>query len=41
MKPIAPCPWFDTEGEEAADASTSVFSSSRIVAVTRDGSGAA
>ena len=37
MQGIAPCLWFDTEGEEAARFYTSVFPSSRIVNVTHYG----
>ena len=35
MDRITPCLWFDTQAEEAAQFSTSVFPSSRIVRVTR------
>jgi len=38
MQKITPCLWFDTEGEEAAQFYTSVFSNSRIVETTRYGS---
>ena len=38
MQKIAPCLWFDTEGEEAAQFYTSVFPNSKIVEVTRYGS---
>jgi predicted 3-demethylubiquinone-9 3-methyltransferase (glyoxalase superfamily) len=37
MKPLTPCLWFDTEGEEAATYYTSVFPNSRIVGVSRFG----
>jgi predicted 3-demethylubiquinone-9 3-methyltransferase (glyoxalase superfamily) len=37
MQKIAPCLWFDTEGEEAARFYTSVFPNSRIVDVARYG----
>ena len=37
MREIAPCLWFDTEGEEAATFYTSVFPSSKIVNVTHYG----
>jgi predicted 3-demethylubiquinone-9 3-methyltransferase (glyoxalase superfamily) len=37
MREIAPCLWFDTEGEEAANFYTSVFPNSRIVNVTHYG----
>ena len=37
MREIAPCLWFDTEGEEAATFYTSVFPDSRIVNVTHYG----
>jgi predicted 3-demethylubiquinone-9 3-methyltransferase (glyoxalase superfamily) len=37
MNKIAPCLWFDTEGEEAATFYTSVFPNSRIVDVARYG----
>jgi predicted 3-demethylubiquinone-9 3-methyltransferase (glyoxalase superfamily) len=37
MREIAPCLWFDTEGEEAARFYTSIFPNSRIVNVTRYG----
>ncbi|MGH7507996.1 MAG: VOC family protein [Gemmatimonadales bacterium] len=36
-QPIIPCLWFDTQAEEAARFYTSIFKSSRIVAVTRYG----
>ena len=36
-KTIAPCIWFDTQAEEAADLYTSTFPNSRITAVTRYG----
>jgi predicted 3-demethylubiquinone-9 3-methyltransferase (glyoxalase superfamily) len=35
---IAPCLWFDTRGEEAANFYTSVFEDARVVDVTRYGS---
>jgi len=38
MQKITPCLWFYTEGEEAAQFYTSVFSNSRIVETTRYGS---
>ncbi len=38
MKPITPCLWFDTQGEEAAEFYTSVFPNSKIAAITRYGS---
>ena len=38
MQKITPCLWFDTEGEEASQFYTSVFSNSRIVETTRYGS---
>src|SRR4051794_13399482 len=34
---IAPCLWFDTQGEAAANFYTSVFENSRIVKITRYG----
>ena len=37
MKPITPCLWFDTQGEEAATFYTSVFPDSKIVEVARYG----
>jgi predicted 3-demethylubiquinone-9 3-methyltransferase (glyoxalase superfamily) len=37
MQKIAPCLWFDTEGEEAAEFYTSVFPNSRILEVSRYG----
>ena len=37
MREIAPCLWFDTEGEEAANFYTSVFPDSKIVNVTHYG----
>jgi len=37
MREIAPCLWFDTEGEEAANFYTSVFPDSRVVNVTHYG----
>jgi predicted 3-demethylubiquinone-9 3-methyltransferase (glyoxalase superfamily) len=37
MREVAPCLWFDTEGEVAARFYTSVFPSSRIVNVTHYG----
>ena len=39
MPKITPFLWFDTDGEEAAKFYTSVFPNSRIVEVTRYGSG--
>ena len=38
MQKIAPCLWFDTEGEDAARFYTSVFPNSRVVDVARYGS---
>jgi predicted 3-demethylubiquinone-9 3-methyltransferase (glyoxalase superfamily) len=38
MKPITPCLWFDTEGEDAAKLYTSIIPNSRIVDVVRHGS---
>ena len=37
MPKITPCLWFDTQGEDAARFYTSIFPSSRIVAVARYG----
>jgi predicted 3-demethylubiquinone-9 3-methyltransferase (glyoxalase superfamily) len=37
MKPIVPCLWFDTEGEDAAKLYTSLFPNSRITNVARHG----
>src|SRR5438270_2253520 len=37
MQKIAPCLWFDTEGEEAAHFYTSIFKNSRILGVSRYG----
>jgi predicted 3-demethylubiquinone-9 3-methyltransferase (glyoxalase superfamily) len=37
MSTIAPCLWFDTQGEEAAELYTSVFPNSRIREVTHFG----
>lgn len=37
MGKITPCLWFDTQGEEAAQFYTSIFSNSRIVDVARYG----
>jgi predicted 3-demethylubiquinone-9 3-methyltransferase (glyoxalase superfamily) len=37
MPKIAPCLWFDNQGEEAARFYTSVFPNSRITEVTRSG----
>ena len=34
-QPIAPCLWFDNQGEEAAGFYTAIFPNSKIVAVTR------
>jgi predicted 3-demethylubiquinone-9 3-methyltransferase (glyoxalase superfamily) len=38
MKPIVPCLWFDTDGEEAAKLYTSIVPDSRITEVVRHGS---
>ena len=38
MQKLAPCLWFDTQGEEAAMFYTSVFPNSRIIDVARYGS---
>lgn len=38
MPTTTPCLWFDTQGEEAAQHYTSVFSNSRILNVSRYGS---
>jgi len=38
MPTTTPCLWFDTQGEEAAQHYTSVFSNSQILNVTRYGS---
>jgi predicted 3-demethylubiquinone-9 3-methyltransferase (glyoxalase superfamily) len=38
MKPIVPCLWFDTEGEDAAQLYTSLIPNSRITNVLRHGS---
>jgi predicted 3-demethylubiquinone-9 3-methyltransferase (glyoxalase superfamily) len=38
MQKIAPCLWFDTEGEAAAQFYTSVFPNSKIVEIARYGS---
>jgi predicted 3-demethylubiquinone-9 3-methyltransferase (glyoxalase superfamily) len=38
MKPITPCLWFDTQGEDAARFYTSIFPGSRILDVARYGS---
>jgi predicted 3-demethylubiquinone-9 3-methyltransferase (glyoxalase superfamily) len=38
IKGIAPCLWFDDQGEEAAEYYTSIFKNSRITNVTRYGS---
>jgi predicted 3-demethylubiquinone-9 3-methyltransferase (glyoxalase superfamily) len=38
MKPITPCLWFDTQGEDAAQLYTSVFPNSKIVDISRYGS---
>ncbi len=35
MQRIAPCLWFDSQGEEAAKFYTSIFKNSRILAVSR------
>jgi predicted 3-demethylubiquinone-9 3-methyltransferase (glyoxalase superfamily) len=37
MKPIVPCLWFDTEGEDAAKLYTSLIPNSRITNVVRHG----
>jgi len=37
MKRIAPCLWFDSDGEEAARHYTAIFSNSKIVKITRYG----
>ena len=37
MKNIVPCLWFDTEGEAAAELSTSVFPNSKILEIARYG----
>jgi len=37
LKRIAPCLWFDSEGEEAARHYTSIFSNSKIVKIVRYG----
>lgn len=39
MPKPTPCLWFDTQGEEAAEFYTSVFTNSRIVDVSRYGEG--
>ena len=39
MKPIVPCLWFDTDGEEAAKLYTSIVPNSRITEVVRYGPG--
>ena len=38
MKPITPCLWFDTDGEDAAKLYTSIVPNSRITNVVRHGS---
>ncbi|MFL5909065.1 MAG: VOC family protein [Gaiellaceae bacterium] len=38
MKPIVPCLWFDTEGEDAAQLYTSLIPNSRVTNVVRHGS---
>jgi predicted 3-demethylubiquinone-9 3-methyltransferase (glyoxalase superfamily) len=38
MKPITPCLWFDTQGEDAASFYTSIFPNSKIVNIARYGS---
>jgi predicted 3-demethylubiquinone-9 3-methyltransferase (glyoxalase superfamily) len=38
MQKLAPCLWFDTEGEEAATFYTSVFPNSKILELTHYGS---
>jgi predicted 3-demethylubiquinone-9 3-methyltransferase (glyoxalase superfamily) len=38
MKPIVPCLWFDTDGEDAATLYTSIVPNSRITEVVRHGS---
>lgn len=38
MKPITPCLWFDTDGEDAAKLYTSIIPNSRITNVVRHGS---
>jgi len=38
MKPIVPCLWFDTDGEDAAKLYTSIVPNSRITEVVRHGS---
>jgi len=37
LKRIAPCLWFDSDGEEAARHYTAIFSNSKIVKITRYG----
>ena len=37
MKPIAPCLWFDTEGEKAAKLYVSLFPKSKITGISRYG----
>lgn len=34
---VAPCLWFDSEGEDAAKFYTSIFPNSRITAISRYG----
>ena len=38
MRPITPCLWFETQGEEAASFYTSIFPNSKIMNVARYGS---
>jgi predicted 3-demethylubiquinone-9 3-methyltransferase (glyoxalase superfamily) len=38
VKPIVPCLWFDTDGEDAAELYTSIVPNSRITEVVRHGS---
>jgi predicted 3-demethylubiquinone-9 3-methyltransferase (glyoxalase superfamily) len=38
VKPIVPCLWFDTDGEDAAKLYTSIVPNSRITEVVRHGS---
>jgi predicted 3-demethylubiquinone-9 3-methyltransferase (glyoxalase superfamily) len=39
MPKTTPCLWFDTQGEDAAELYTSIFPNSKILDVTRYGSG--
>ena len=39
MKPIVPCLWFDTEGEDAAKLYTSIVPNSRITDVAHGSAG--